>query len=332
MLPINQGDTVIKAIVYKRYGTTDVLEMEEVEKPTPKDNEVLIEIHATSVNASDWELLTGKPIYTRLWGLLKPKHTILGSDIAGRVVAVGKYIREFRPGDEVFGDNFGYWGGFAEFACAAEHTLQLKPHSLSFEDVASLPQASIVALQGLGKKRKIQAGQKILINGAGGGAGTFAVQLAKLFGAEVTGVDRAEKLDLVRALGADHVIDYQQQDFTNNGQHYDLILDLAAYRSIFSYFRALKSKGIYFMIGGSMTTFFQTVIFGPLLSLFSSKKLGVLAVQQNQQDLLYIKELFDEGKIAAVIDKTYPLDEVPNALRYLGEGNAKGKLVISLKV
>ncbi len=320
----------MKAIVYTKYGPPDVLKLEEVEKPTPKDDEVLIKVHAASVNASDWEFLRGTPLYTRIWGLLKPKHQILGSDIAGRVEAVGGNVTQFKPDDEVFGDILGCWGGFAEYVCAPENALMLKPASMTFEQAAAVPQAAVVALQGLRDKGQIQPGQKVLINGAGGGAGTFAVQMAKSFGAEVTGVDSTEKLDMMRSIGADQVIDYTQEDFTQNGQRYDLILDLVATHSIFDYKRALSPKGIYVMVGGSMARIFQVLLLGPWISLTGSKKMGILAAKPNK-DLDIIKELFEAGKVVPVIDRHYRLSEVAEALRYLGEGHAQGKVIIALE-
>jgi len=253
----------VKAIVYTKYGPPDVLELKEVEKPTPKDNEVLIKVHAASVNSWDWDLLRGTPFLNRLGGLLKPKYKILGADIAGRVEAVGRNVKRFQPGDEVFGDlSECGWGGFAEYVCARENALALKPASMTFEEVAAVPQAAVMALQGLRDKGQIQPGQKVLINGAGGGVGTFAVQIAKSFGAEVTGVDSTRKLDMMRSIGADQVIDYTREDFTKSGQRYDLILDVVAYRSIFDYKRALSPKGIYVFVGGSMAAAFQAVFLG----------------------------------------------------------------------
>jgi NADPH:quinone reductase-like Zn-dependent oxidoreductase len=322
----------MKAIVYERYGPPDVLQLKEVEKPTPKDNEVLIKVHAASVNSWDWELLRGKPFVNRLlFGLLKPKIKILGADIAGRVEAVGRNVKQFQPGDKVFGDlcECG-WGGFAEYVCARENALALKPASMTFEEVAAVPQAAAMALQGLRDKGQIQPGQKILINGAGGGVGTFAVQIAKSFGAEVTGVDSTRKLDLLRSIGADQVIDYTQEDFTKSGQRYDLILDVAAYHSIFDYKRALSPKGIYVMVGGSSARIFQTIFLGPLISMTGSKKLGILAHKPNK-GLDFMKELFEAGKVAPVIDRRYPLSEVPEAIRYLEKGHAQGKVVITLE-
>src|SRR5215212_8791228 len=225
----------MKAIVYTKYGPPEVLQLKEVTKPTPKDDEVLIKVHAASVNRSDWEGLRGKPLYARIGGLLKPRHQILGSDIAGRVEMAGRNIRRFQPGDEVFGDILPRMGGFAEYVCARESALARKPASMTFEEVATIPQAAVIALQGIRDKGQVQPGQKVLINGAGGGAGTFAVQLAKIYGAEVTGVDNTGKLDFVRSLGADHVVDYSREDFTKNGKQYDLILDIVAHRSVFAY-------------------------------------------------------------------------------------------------
>ena len=257
----------MKAIVYTEYGLPGVLQLKEIEKPTPTDNEVLVNIHAASVNAADLDLLRGT-FMVRLAGLRKPQYKILGSDIAGRVEAVGKNVKLFQPGDEVFGDLTEHgFGAFAEYVSVPENAVALKPASMTFEEAAAVPSAGVVALLNLRAKGQIQPGQKVLINGAGGGMGTFAVQIAKSFGAEVTGVDSTSKLDMMRSIGADHVIDYTQEDFTKNGQHYDLILDVAAYRSIFDYKRALSPKGIYVMVGGCMTALFQAVFLGPLISM-----------------------------------------------------------------
>lgn len=322
----------MKAIVYTKYGTTDVLKLKDVEKPTPKDNEVLIKVHAASVNSWDWDLLRGVPFMVRLEGLLKPKYKILGADIAGRVEAVGKDVKQFLPGDEVFGDISGCsWGGFAEYVCARENALTLKSTSMTFEKAAAIPQAAVLALQGLRDKGQIQKGQKVLINGAGGGVGTFAVQIAKLFGAEVIGVDSTKKLDMLKSIGADQVIDYTQVDFTQNGERYDLILDVAGYRSIFDYKRALSPNGTYVMIGGSMSRIFQVMFLGPWISMIGSKKLGILMHKPNKNDQNFMKELFEAGKVAPVIDRCYSLIEVAEALRYFGEGQHKGKVVISME-
>jgi len=321
----------MKAIVYHTYGSPDVLKLEEVKKPTPTDDEVLIKIHAVSVNRSDWEGLRGKPLYARIGGLLKPRHRILGSDIAGRVEMAGRNNRQFQPGDEVFGDILGRRGGFAEYVCARGGAMALKPARMTFEQVAAIPQAAVIALQGIRDKGQVQPGQKVLINGAGGGAGTFAVQLAKLYGAEVTGVDNTGKLDFMRSLGADHVIDYTREDFTNDGKQYDLILDLVAHRSVFAYKRALRPNGSYFFVGGSVATIFQILLLGPWIGRTTGKKIRLLVVQPNRKDLVFITELCEAGKVVPVIDRRYPLSEVPEALRYLGEGRAKGKVVITLE-
>jgi NADPH:quinone reductase-like Zn-dependent oxidoreductase len=320
----------MKAIVYTKYGPPDVLQLKEVEKPTPKDNEVLIKVHAASVNASDWEFLKGTPLYTRIWGLLKPKYQILGSDIAGRVEAVGRNVKQLQRGDAVFGDILECWGGFAEYVCAPEDALMLIPASMTFEEAAAVPQAALVALQGLHDKGEIQPGQKVLINGAGGGAGTFAVQIAKSFGAKVTGVDSTKKLDMMLLIGADQVIDYTQENFTQNGQRYDLIIDFVASHSIFDYKRALTPRGVYVMAGGSLAHIFQTLFLGSLISMTGTKKMGILGAKPNK-DLAFMIELIESGKVVPVIDKRYPLSEVPEALRYLGEGHAKGKVVITLE-
>jgi len=323
----------MQAIVYHNYGSPDVLKLEEVQKPVPKDDEVLIRVHAASVNAADLHLLRADPFLVRLMGggLLKPKNKILGADIAGRVEAVGRNVKQFQPGDEVFGDISGCgWGGFAEYVCAPETRLALKPASMTFEQVAAIPQAAVIALQGIRDKGQVQSGQKVLINGAGGGAGTFAVQLAKLYGAEVTGVDNTGKMDFMRSLGADHVIDYTREDFTKNGKQYDLILDVVAHRSVFAYKRALRRSGSYFLVGGSVATIFQILLLGPWIRRTSGKRIRLLVVQPNLKDLAFVTELCEAGKVVPVIDKRYPLTEVPEALRYLGEGHARGKVVITL--
>ena len=325
----------MKAIVYTKYGPPDVLNLEEVREPTPRDDEVLIKVHAASANARDWRLLRADPFLVRLnLGLLKPKHNTLGSDIAGRVEAVGGNVKQFQPGDEVFGDlsggGFG-GGGFAEYVCASEDALALKPASLTFEEAAAAPMAAVTALQGLRDKGRIQPGQKVLINGASGGVGTLAVQIAKSFGAEVTGVCSTRKSDMVRSIGADHVIDYTQEDFTRNGQRYDLILAVNGYRPISDYKRALNAKGIYVMVGGSTAQIFQALLLGPWMSMTGSEKMGALSAKPDQEDLVFVKELVEAGKVMPVIDRRYPLSEVGEALRYLEEGHAGGKVVITLE-
>ncbi|MEE9402682.1 MAG: NAD(P)-dependent alcohol dehydrogenase [Desulfobacteria bacterium] len=320
----------MKAIVYTKYGSPDVLELAEVDKPIPKGNEVLVKVHAVSINDWDWGLLQGIPFLNRLEnGLLKPKKKILGSDIAGRIEAVGKNVEQFQPGDEVFGDLTGNWGGFAEYVCARENALALKPASMTFEEAAAIPQAGMLAVQGLRDKGQIQSEQKLLINGAGGGVGTFGVQIAKLYGVEVTGVDSSGKLDMMRSMGFDHVIDYTKEDFTKSGQCYDLILDNKMNRSIFDYMRALSPNGIYVTAGGSMARLFQAFLLGPLISMFSKKSIRIVALKPNK-DLAYMNELFEAGKVKPVIDGPFKLSEVPEAIRYFGEGKHKGKVVITV--
>ena len=316
----------MKAIVHTKYGPPEVLRLEEVAKPTPRDDEVLIKVRAASVNRSDWENLMGKPLYARVGGLRKPRRQILGSDIAGRVEAVGKNTRRFQPGDEVFGLLWGYKGGFAEYVCARESALAPKPASMTFEEAAAIPQAASIAVQGIRDKGRVQPGQKVLISGAG----TFAVQLAKLYGAEVTGVDNTGKLDIMRSLGADHVVNYTREDFTKNGNQYDLILDVVAHRPVFAYKRALRSNGRYFVAGGSVATLLQALLLGPWITGTTGKEIRVLAVQPDPKDIVYVTELHEGGNVVPVIDRCYPLSEVPEALRYLGEGRTKGKVVIAM--
>ena len=318
----------MKAIVYEKYGSPDVLHLTEVEKPIPTDDQILIKVHAVSINGSDREGLIGKPLYVRAGGLLKPGNKILGSDIAGKVEFAGKNNTEFQPGDEVFGEIPLYHGGFAEYVCTTGKTMTLKPVSLTFEQAAAIPQAGVIALRGIRENGRVQPGQKVLINGAGGSAGSFAIQLAKLYGAEVTGVDNAGKLDFMRSLGADHVVDYTREDFTKSGKQYDLILDLVAHRSVFAYQRALRPNGTYFFVGGSVAVIFQILLLGPWIKRTTAKNIRILAVPQNRKDLISIKELCEAGKIVPIIDRRYSLSEVPEALRYVGEGRAKGKVVI----
>ncbi len=323
----------MRAIVYTKYGSPGVLELKEVEKPAPKDNEVLIKVHAASINSWDWDMLTGRPLeYRFLSGILKPKKTkILGCDIAGRIEAVGTNIKQFHPGDDVFGDLCeGFWGGFAEYVCARESELTLKPAGMTFEEAAATPQAGLLALQGLCDKREIRPGQRILINGAGGGVGTFAIQMAKSFGAEVTGVDSTGKLDMMSSLGADYVVDYTQEDFTNNGKFYDLILDVKTDRSVFKYRRALSSNGIYVTVGGRSARILQLVFLGSLISMTGSKKL-VLIMHKPNKNLNILCELFESGKVKPVIDRCFPLSETAEAFRYFGEGSFKGKVVITVE-
>lgn len=320
----------MKAIVYEKYGSPDVIQFKDIEKPTPKDDEVLIKIHAASVNAYDWHFLTADIFLIRFMGggLLKPKNTRLGADMAGRIETVGKNIRQFQPGDEVFGM---VKGSFAEYTCAPESALALKPVHTSFNEAAAIPMAAITALQGLRDEGQIRAGQKVLINGASGGVGTFAVQIAKSFGAEVTAVCSTRNLEQARLIGADHVIDYTKEDFTKNGQQYDLVFAANGYHSLSAYKRALTPKGIYIMAGGSMTQIFQSMLMGSLMSETGGRKMSGVSAKRSQNDLVFIKELFEAGKVKSVIDRRYPLSETAEALRYLGEGHARGKIVITLE-
>jgi NADPH:quinone reductase-like Zn-dependent oxidoreductase len=319
----------MKAIVFSKYGTPDVLELKDVDKPVPKDDEVLIKVYAVSINDWDLGLLQGDLINRLINGFLKPKIKILGSDIAGRIEEVGKNVKKFQAGDEVYGDLSGSWGGFAEYVCAREKALVLKPVCMSFEDAAAIPQAAMLAIQGLRDKGQIQSGQKLLINGAGGGVGTFGVQVAKLYGVEVTGVDSSGKLDMMRSMGFDYVIDYKKEDFTKNGVSYDLILDVKTNRSIFDYTRVLRRNGIYVTVGGSLVRLIQALLLRPWISMIRKKKICIVALKSNK-DLDYMNELFETGKVKPVIDGIYSIDEIPNALRFFSDGTHKGKVVISM--
>jgi NADPH:quinone reductase-like Zn-dependent oxidoreductase len=322
----------MKAIVYTKYGSLEVLKLEEVPKPTPGDDEVLVKVHAASVNSGNLALVKGEPFVARFWsGLLKPKYMIPGGDLAGRVEAVGGKVRQFKPGDEVFGDiSASGFGAFAEYAAAPADTMALKPANITFEEAAAVPQAALVALQGLRDKGKIQPGQKVLINGASGGNGTFAVQIAKSFGAEVTGVCGTGNVEMVRSIGADQVIDYTKEDFTKNEQRYDLILAMAGHRSIFDYKRALSPRGIYVMVGGASAQIFQAMLLGPFISKKGGKKLVNLYHRHSRKDLVFMKKLIEDGKVKPVIDRSYPLSGAAEALRYYGEGHARGKVVITV--
>ena len=321
----------MKAIVYAQYGSPDFLQLREVARPAPKEDEVLIRVHAASVNAADWHYLRGAPFLFRLeTGFPKPKNTFLGADVAGRVEAVGRNVTQFQPGNEVFGDlSESGRGTFAEYVCASENALALKPANISFEETAAVPMAAVVALQGL-RAGKIQRGQKVLVNGASGGVGTFAVQIAKAFGAEVTAVCSTRKLDMVHSIGADHVIDYTQEDFTPNRQQYDLILAVNGYRSISDYKRALSPTGTYVMSGGDTAQMMEAMFLGPWMSRKGSRKMGNLAAKPSQKDLIFVKELLETGKVVPVIDRCYPLREAADAIRYLEEGHAQGKIVITV--
>ena len=321
----------MKAIVYEEYGPPEVLQIKEVEKPTPKDDEMLVKIHAASINYIDWQVLTGESLFLRLTtgGLRKPKRRTLGDDIAGRVEAVGRDVKRFQPGDEVFG--LCNTGGFAEYRCVTEDYFTLKPASMSFEEAAAIPTAAIPALLGLRDKGRIQSGQKVLIIGASGGVGTFAVQIAKSFGTEVTGVCSTRKIDMVRSIGADYVIDYTKEDFTQKEQRYDLIFAASGNRSVFEYRRALSPEGSYVCVGGSMKQYFQAMLLGPLISMVGSKKMGTVFAPPTHEDYNFLIELFEAGKLTPVIDRRFPLSELAEALRYYGEGHAQGKVVITVE-
>ncbi|MCX6554486.1 MAG: NAD(P)-dependent alcohol dehydrogenase [Candidatus Aminicenantes bacterium] len=324
----------MKAIVTEQYGPPDVLKLAEVEKPVLKANEVLIRVRAASLNAFDWHMLLPDPFMVRLMGggLLKPKNRILGTDMAGRVEAVGGKATQFKTGDEVYGD-LARWGcgACAEYVCAPEEALALKPRNMTFEQAAAVPMAALTALQGLRDKGHIQKGQKVLVNGASGGVGTFAVQLAKFFGAEVTAVCSTGNVDMARSLGADHVIDYSKEDFTKSGQQYDLILAANGFHPLADYKRALAPGGAYVMTGGSIRQIFQAMLLAPWYSMTGGKKMGGITAHANQKDLVFVKELMEAGKMVPVIDRVYPLAEVPEALRYLLAGHARGKVVIKVE-
>lgn len=321
----------MRAIVYTEYGSPDVLRYAEVAKPTPGDNEILIKVRAASANMLDWRLLRGKPVFMRLiiGGLRKPKITRPGRDVAGQVEAVGSNVTEFKAGDEVFGVCLG---AFAEYVCAREDKVALKAANISFDEAAAVPVAALTALQGIRDKGRIKPGQKVLIDGASGGVGTFAVQIAKAFGAEVTAVCSTTKMDTARSIGADHCIDYTQEDFTRSPERYDLIVAANAYHSIFDYRRALSRNGIYVMAGGGgVAQILQGMLLGPLLSLFGSKKMRFFMANINRKDLVFLDGLLASGKVVPVIDRRYPLSDAAEALRYLEEGHAGGKVVITLE-
>jgi NADPH:quinone reductase-like Zn-dependent oxidoreductase len=321
----------MQAIVQTEYGSPDVLSLQEVDKPLVPANGVLVQVRAASINAGDWHLMRGDPFLSRLMfgGILKPKFKTLGMDVAGRVEAVGKDVTQFQVGDEVFGDlsECGF-GAFAEYACGTEAALSLKPTNISFEQAATVPGAALTALQGLRDCGQIRAGQKVLINGAASGVGSFAVQIAKAFGAEVTAICSPNKMEMVKSIGADQAIDYMQTDVTKNGQQYDLILDVAAYRSVFDYAPILKADGIYVLIGGSISRLFQVLLFGSVISSMMRRKVKCLMVKPNRSDLVILKELIEAGKIAPFIDRTYRLSEVPTAIRQLEQRQVRGKIAI----
>ena len=319
----------MKAIVYEKYGTPDVLQLKEAAKPVPGEDEVLVKVHAASINDWDLGLLYGDFINRMLNGLRKPRRNILGSDIAGKIETVGKKVKRFKAGDDVYGDLSGQWGGFAEYVCAPEKSLSLKPAAMSFEEAAAIPQAAMLAVQGLIDKGKIKQAQKVLINGAGGGVGTFAIQIAKLYGAEVTGVDKATKLEMLRSIGFDHVIDYTKEDFTKNGKVYDLILDAKTNRSAFDYTRSLNRNGVYVTVGGSIGHLLQVLILARLIRMIQSKHLRIVALKPNK-DLAFMNDLFEKGKVRTVIDGPYRLDQLGEAFRHFAKADHLGKIVITI--
>jgi NADPH:quinone reductase-like Zn-dependent oxidoreductase len=317
----------MKAILYTDYGPTDVLQLREIDKPSPKENEVLVRVHASSINAIEWRRFT-LGFVARIFGkgLFHPKDMRIGGDLAGRVEAVGANVTQFQPGDEVFGVQAG---AFAEYVCAAEKNLVLKPANVSFEAASTLPIAGLTALQGLRDQGKIQPGQSVLIYGAGGGVGTFGVQIAKSFGTEVTAVCGARSVDVVRSSGADHVMDYAKEDFMKSGQRYDLILAANGYRSVFEYRRALKPNGIFVVAGGSFTLMIQSLLLGPFLSLLDGRKIRGVMARVNPKDLGALKDLVASGKVVPAIDRTYPLSKAVEAMNYVLEGHVRGKVVIT---
>ncbi|MBI3160667.1 MAG: NAD(P)-dependent alcohol dehydrogenase [Chloroflexi bacterium] len=321
----------MKAIRHTEYGPPERLQLAEVEKPEPKDHQILVKVHAASVNAMEWRGFAMSPIIPRLMGsgIRKPKDAKLGADVAGTVEAVGKEVMEFKPGDAVFGISPG---SFAEYTCNGESKFALKPANVSFEAAAAVPVAGFTALQGLRDKGQIQAGQKVLIDGASGGVGIFAVQIGKAFGAEVTAVCSTRNLDMVRAIGADHVIDYTREDFTKRGQHYDLILAVNGRHPLLHYRRALSPKGICIVAGGPLSQVLKALLLGPLVTKFGNKKIGFMGIATTpKEDLLALRELLEAGKIAPVIDQCYPLSQTAEAIRYLMDEHAKGKVVITLE-
>ena len=321
----------MKAIVLRSYGEPETLELEEVEKPAPRRGEVLVKVRATSVNDWDWSYARGKPhIYRLVFGLSKPKLSVLGVEVAGTVEAVGEGVRNLALGDDVYGDTSeAGFGGFAEYVCVREDALAKKPTTMSFEQAAALPHAAMLALQGLVDVGELQNGEKVLINGAGGGVGMIGVQIAKRYGAEVTGVDSAAKLDVLRDLGFDRVIDYRERDFTRDGQRYDLILDTKTNRSPGAYLRALTPGGRYVTVGGEPLRLLQALCAGPLIAAFSRKRVRIVALKPNK-DLAYVNELFDSGDLKCVLDGPYPLRDVPRALRRFGNAEHVGKVVITV--
>ncbi len=324
----NGTNKTMKAMVYKEYGDQEVLQMQTVPIPVPKEHEVLIKVHSVSLNASDWENLTGQPLYTRMWGLSRPGIGILGSDISGWVVAVGEKVSTFKKGEAVFGDLMEIWGGFGAYLCAPAKAISRKPIDLPFNKAAAIPQSATIAYQALHYRENWLKGKSVLINGAGGGAGSFAIQIAKLKGAKVTAVDHPSKIKFMKDLGADHTVDYTKSKFTELGKTYDLIVDFVAAHSIKAYRKALSPDGLYVLIGGSLNNIFQTLFKGSFYSLFSKKKMKILAAKPNK-NLTEIIDLIHENKLKVCIDKEFQFNQIPQAMQYLGKGHAKGKVVIN---
>ena len=320
----------MKAIVYNKYGSVENLSLTKVERPQPKDKEVLIKLHAAAINSWDWDLVKGT-LQGRIFGLFQPKFKILGADIAGIVVGKGKDVVDFQVGDEVFGDVSAYnWGGFAEYVCADEKFLIHKPKHLTFEQAAATPQAGVLAYQGLAPKKTPLENRQILINGAGGGVGTFAIQMAKTHGAEVTVVDKGNKLNKLVELGADYVIDFQKEDYTKRGKQYDLIIDNIAKRSVKDYSRALKKDGIFRMIGGATGSILQVLIQGGWISKMSEKQIGIVAHEPTREHLNALNDLTATGNVSPIIDKTFSLEETKEAFYYYERGDFVGKIVITM--
>lgn len=321
----------MKALIYTQYGTTEVLQLKNVEKPSPKDDEVLIKVHAASLNSADWKLLQGKPFLVRLvYGLMQPRHQILGADVAGTVEAIGKNVTTFKVGEAVFGDlSSAGLGAFAEYVCAPEKALVHKPVNLSFEEAAAVPLAGITALQALRNKAPIRPGHKVAINGASGGVGTYAVQIAKAFGAHVTAICSPQNIDMLRSLDADQVIDYTREDFTKNGQRYDLILAANGYHPLGSYRRVLAPGGTYVMVGGSTAQLTEAIFLGALMSLSGVKMTHLLALS-NQDDLRFMKELIEAGKVKPILSHLFTLDRAIEAFQLFSAGHAQGKIVIKV--
>lgn len=320
----------MKAVIYTDYGGPESLRIAEVPKPAPQPNEVLIRVHVVSINDWDYGLLQPDLFNRLMSGFSKPKRQIIGSDIAGKIESVGSGVTKFRSGDEVYGDLSGRWGGFAEYVCAPENFLALKPVSMTFAEAASIPQAAMLAVQGLIDTGKLKAGQKLLINGAGGGVGTFGIQIAKALGVkDITVVDKAAKLPLLKLLGATNCIDYTQEDFTNNGQTYDLILDAKTNRPTSHYLRALNPHGVYATVGGDLSRLLKIFLSMPLTNL-GKKKVRIVALKANK-DLAYMNTLFETGQLKCIIDEhRYKLEDAPEAMRYFGKADHKGKVVISV--